>query len=249
MEDLKSLMIKPEENIADSLHAKARLALVTRLPIKERKKILKSIYGKDFEKVETFPLPESKQVISYILANWNPKKTDNPLVVEEYRRLERVLDYQRKTFCLDLEGLIIDKGQIIPGIEEAISKVRERHCVVISTAAPEQEAGDMLSKTKLKKILTFGNLGCSSGKNYGPIDNFFGYAHPEEHLVAIGHSFEDIPADIEIPFIYLDVEKDKLAQALLSGVDFIDGKKPSLRVIKKSLKLRNKKLDKFYIVF
>ena len=162
-------LMEEEANIADELYTKARFTLVSHATINKRKKILKEIYGENFDKAETFPNPESKPIISSVLANWNPKKTDNPLVIEEYRRLERVLGYDRKLFCLDLEGLLVDRGKTLPGIEQAVLQVKKEHGVVVSTAAPEKEAEEILSKTGLKKIMVFGDLAAQKGKRYGPI--------------------------------------------------------------------------------
>src|SRR3989338_6754226 len=237
-----------EYNVADELHKKARLQLVYSFPYGKRAKMLKQIYGENFDRAETFPLSENQEVIRHVLANFNPQKTNNPLVIEEYRRLERVLDYQRRTFCLDLEGLIISNGNLSSGIEKAVLEIKQRHGLVVSTAAPEKEAAEILSKTKLKRLLVFGDLASPRGKKYAPIDEFFGYAHPENHLVAVGHSFEDTPSDLKIPFIYLDVKTDKLGQALLSGVAFIEGKQPELRVAKRTLTLPDKELRAFYII-
>ncbi len=245
MKLLLNLMDEKGENIADRLHTQARLSLVSYLNPEKREKALISIYGSDFRKAETFPIKN----VSLILRNYNLKKADSPLVIEEYRRLERVLDYQRRVFCLDLDGLIIEEGKTIKGIEQAILEIRKKHGVVISTAAPEKEAIEMLSRTNINALI-FGDLVSPKGKNYKSIDEFFGYAHPQEHLVAIGHSFEDMPADIKIPFIYLGVKKNKLAQALLAGVEFIEGKEPTkFRITKKGIDLGSKKFEDFFIVY
>lgn len=247
MKNLLPLMDEIEEtNIADKLHLQARLSLVSYLPLEERNMGLKEIYGENFRRAEAFPLPESK-AISKVLSQRELKKTDNPIIIEEYRRLERTLDYSRKTFCLDLEGLIINNGKLTPKIEQSISKIRKRHGIVISTAAPEKEAQEILELVNFKiPILIFGNLK-GRGKRYSPIAEFFGYHHPEENLIAVGHSFEDTPADLNIPFIYLDVTHNSMAEALNSSVNFIDKKQYNFKIKAKKLNLGNRSITTYLV--
>ena len=235
------------EEIADKIHLQARLSLVSNFSNKEQSLI--GIYGHKFNKAESFPLPENKEFVAYVLSILNLRKSDNPLVIEEYRRLERVLNYKRKVFCLDLEGLIIDNNEQVPGIKEAIRTIRKKHNIVISTAMPENEAIELLAEKDLADIsfLIFGDLSHPKGKKYNQIAEFFSYAHPENHLVAVGHSFEDVPADINIPFMYLDVPKEQLYQALIESSEFLSGKDPKhFEIIQGSLDTKIK--DKFFLV-
>ncbi|MEM4253923.1 MAG: hypothetical protein QXR48_00860 [Candidatus Woesearchaeota archaeon] len=91
------------------------------------------------------------------------------------------------------------------------------------TAAPEQEAKSILKKHGLGDLTVFGDLGSIHGKNYRAVAEHFGYAWPENRLVAVSHSLEDIPADIRIPFFHLNAPASLLAGALLSSMATLDG--------------------------
>ncbi len=210
----------------DSIIARTRICLVSHLSPKERESVLIKVYGEMWSSAGVFPGREASAVISDILAAFDERKAD-PLTIEEYRRLERALDYSRRVFCIDLDGLLVEGGHTVPGIIDAIRSTRPRHGIVVATAADNRYTREVLSKTGLANEVqfVFTSLASLQGKNYSPIARYFGYHSPQQHLVAVGHSFEDMPSDIDIPLLYLNVSKNKLAHAFRAGINIVEDSK------------------------
>ncbi|VVB80779.1 Uncharacterised protein [uncultured archaeon] len=209
----------------DELYEKIRIQVVKDMPSNERRDVLKQIYGPRWNRAGVLPRTGKSDVIQKVLQFYPLSDDMNPLLREEYRRLQNALAYQRKTFCLDMDGLLIEKHVPIDGMKEIIGQLKIRHAVVVTTAAPTAEAREMLGKAGYDDLLVFGDLKDARGKKYLPVASYFGYSRPEDRLVAVGHSTSDSPADISIPFIYLDVPQHQLASALKAGVASLE-KKP-----------------------
>lgn len=213
------------ERAVDRMYAEIRKTLTQNLrPKRKQTQLLKTIYGPNWDSSGALPHLGASEAVQQVLATFSLSSGLNPLVIEEYRRLENALNYDRRTFCLDMDGLLIEDGKQIPGMKEYVEELKKRHAVVVSTAAPTEEAKEMLQDAGYNGTfpLVFGVLANARGKNYLPIARYFGYAHPQRRLVAVGHSTADTPADIAIPFLYLDVPQHKLARALEKGVARIE---------------------------
>lgn len=208
-----------EEKI-DKLYARVRLSFVARQPHQAQRELLQRAYG-DWEK--TGVLPSDPRAAQGILVQYDLPRNADPVTAEEYRRLENALDYRRKVFCLDMDGLLVEDKACVPGMRDALARIRERHACVVTTAAPEAEAQSLLEHCGLGGMAVFGNLDDVRGKNYRPVAEHFGYAWPEKRLVAVSHSMQDIPADIRIPFLHLNAPTNMLAGALLAAAASIDG--------------------------
>jgi len=202
----------------DELYEKIRIHIVKGMPSGERVKILNQIYGTGWNHAGVLPLTGKSSIIQRVLQSYPLSENMNPLLREEYRRLQNALDYQRKTFCLDMDGLLIEKKSPIVGMKEVIEELKAKHAIVVTTAAPTEEAKEMLSRIGYGDLLVFGDLKNTRGKNYLPIASYFGYSRPHDRLIAVGHSTSDAPADVSIPFIYLDVPQHELAFAFRAGV-------------------------------
>lgn len=169
-------------------------------------------------------LPRDARAVKCILTQYDLPRNANPVIAEEYSRLEKALDYQRRAFCLDMDGLLLENKECLPHIRDAIAQIRKRHACVVTTAAPECEAGELLENTGFGRLAVFGDLGAVNGKNYRPVSAHFGYAWPEKRLVAVSHSLQDTPADVRMPFLCLNVPPESLACALVAGAQALDGK-------------------------
>jgi phosphoglycolate phosphatase-like HAD superfamily hydrolase len=182
------------------LRAHAKAYAVAQIAPSLRKNVLESVYG-DWRLPGALPDPQSAY-IKQILKEFMPGKHQNSIIIEEYRRLDSCIP-GRKLYCLDLEGVIIDNHEVIPGILDTISELRREHGVVVSTAVPQAEAEEMITQYGLTTLLpaVFGDLGDLRGKKYSPIAMHYGFGSPENKLVAVGHEQADLPVDLEIPFI------------------------------------------------
>lgn len=212
-----------ESNPFGSHVKRARERLVSGLSSEDAADTLMSVYGSNW--AEPGSLPSYSQGVADVLESFTPSGRD-ALVIEEYRKLERVLPYSRRTLCLDLEGFLVERGSLVHGMREAIERIRSKHAVVVSSAAPKQFVDATLRKVGMSELLplTFGDLASGSGKKYGPIAKYFGYStegfaltgrmSAEETLVAFGHSIMDAPMDVDIPFFMLTGEIDTFAQQM-----------------------------------
>jgi len=207
------------ENV-DRLYASVRKSIVAHLSSAKQGEVLKKIYGPHWDSVGVLPQTTESEAIRKVLASFQLSENMHPLVLEEYRRLENALSYQRRVLCLDMDGLLIEHGLRMKEMAACAKKLRGQHAVVVSTAAPTHEAKEMLYNAGLSDVLpvVFGDLADRRGKKYAPVAQFFGYAHPEKRLVAVGHSAEDTPADIDIPFINLGGSQYQRVKALETSV-------------------------------
>ncbi|MBI4148564.1 hypothetical protein HY490_04700, partial [Candidatus Woesearchaeota archaeon] len=74
----------------------------------------------------------------------------------------------------------------------------------------------------------------------------------EKRMIAVGHSWEDTPADIDIPFVILQVPDDLKALALRAAYNHLEGKGIQdgnpCQVHEKTLTLPDRTLSKVYMV-
>jgi len=212
----------------DKIYGILRAKMVQDLPQNQKEYILTAIYGQIWSESGILPEPSAHPAISSVLEQWVPVP-DDPLLIEEYRRLEAVLPYKRRTLCLDLEGLVVNHHLANEKLCLAVQDLRKRHAAVITSAAPAEYVKEVLSKNNLSQLfpLYFTDLAEPKGKKYLPVAQHFGYSFPEKHLVAIGHEAADTPADINIPFLNLEVSQKKHPEALKAGLDFIEHQKES----------------------
>ena len=208
----------------DELYAPIRAVFVQRFSRQERKLLLENVYGPQWASVEAYPKHDALPHIQRMLADFALPASSDGLLREEYRRLFHGAGEKYKLFCLDMDGLILEKGLPVPGIRDAIADVKQRHRVAVTTAVPTHEARFMLAQSKLSALLpnVYGDLAHRKGKKYEPVADDIGLPFPHRHLVAVSHGLEDIPADIDIPFMHLNAPLEQRARAFLEGVRVIE---------------------------
>jgi hypothetical protein len=137
--------------------------------------------------------------------------------------------------CLDLDGFLFSGTGPLPGMVELVAELRANREVVVTTAAPADHAEGALRQSGFPPLRVFAELLAPRGKQYTPVAR----AYPEASLVAAGHSPEDLPADLDIPFVFCDVPDESMSAALRLGLAHMLGERvpdhPGLSVSEGSL--------------